>query len=238
MRFSTVMLLVGPVLTGLGLALPATALAEVPETPAPAAAPGAPVGQAQMREDLRRFFREDRRHAAVLFGVGASTLIAGGVLVARPGFARATSYPLLGVGLLQAVIGAGIFLRTNAQMARLEAQLTNDPSALREAEHKRMTRLHRQYIAVEVAEGAMVVAGATLLGIGARQNRDVLAGIGLGLLIQGALTLPLDLIADHRGERYRGSLSRFQVGLAALPLPGAPPAGMRSPLALAVETTW
>jgi hypothetical protein len=183
-----------------------------------------PIGQAEMRADLHRFFSGDKRHSLILFSVGVSSLVAGGVLVSQPGFARATSYPLLGVGLLQAIVGGGIYLRTNKQVAALDAQLSSDPGAVKAGEYKRMSRLHLQYRIIEIAEIAMILAGGTLLIVGGTTNtgdQEVLQGVGLGLVITGAVTLPLDLIADRRGERYRKSLSRFQVGMAKLPLPGA-----------------
>jgi len=80
----------------------------------------------------------------------------------------------------------------------------------------------------------MVLAGTTMLIVGGNQNNETVQGVGLGLLIAGAVTLPLDLLADRRGERYRKSLGRFQVGLATLPLPGAS-SHTPAPRALLVE---
>jgi hypothetical protein len=204
-----------------GLALSPAAYADEPETP---------IGRAEMEQDLRRFFEDDKQHSLLLFGVGVTAMLAGGALALRPGLTRAAAIPILGVGLGQAAVGGGIYLRTDAQVAELEAKLATDPAAAREAEYKRMTRLHIQYRLIQAAEAAMILGGATALIIGARRGSATLKGVGLGILIQGAVTLPLDLIADRGGERYRKSLSRFQVGLSALPSPGE-----KAPLALVVE---
>jgi len=103
-----------------------------------------------MRADMLGFFQSDKRHSLLLLSVGCASLVAGGILVSQPGLPRATSYPLLGIGLLQAIVGGGIYLRTNKQVAGLDEKLRTDPGAVKEGEHKRMTRLHRQYIAVEI----------------------------------------------------------------------------------------
>ncbi len=197
-----------PTFVLLGIALTSTAQA------------GDDIDGAEMRSEMHRFFENDKAHAHLLFGVGVSTIGLGAVLATEPGVPRATAVPLAGIGLLQAIVGGGIYLRTDKQLAELDNQLTNDPAALREAEYKRMSRLHIQYTIAQFAEASMIVGGGLVLNNGLRKDSDRWKGIGLGLLIQGLLTLPLDIMADDGGERYRNSLAKFTVRMAALPESG------------------
>jgi hypothetical protein len=163
-----------------------------------------------LRADLDAYFAGEKSQSWVFLGTGLAGLgTAVGLYVEGSDLARGASYPIAVFGLGQAVVGAGLAWRTDAQVARLQAQLVADPGALKAAELKRMRRVNLQFDILMIAELVFVVGGTATFFLARREDADTLAGVGLGLASEGAVTLVLDWFAARRADRYTESLLRF-----------------------------
>jgi hypothetical protein len=118
----------------------------------------------------------------------------------RDSLFKGLAIPLLLVGLIQLVVGASIFARTEAQLAELKAQYRVAPSTFKAQELSRMTGVSRSFGVYKGIEIAFVVVGLAL-ALTRRAGR-FWRGFGLGMLVQGALMLPADLLAEHRAAGY------------------------------------
>jgi hypothetical protein len=167
-----------------------------------------------MRTEMKRYFFGEKWQGPFFMGTGAAGLVIGSSLAAQDSdFMRGTGYPMIAVGALQALVGAIIFFRTDAQLARLERLLDQNPTELRARELSRIRRINLQFELLAATESLLLVGGAITATAGAARRNDLLKGVGLGLVIESVATLALDLVAAQRALRYTSSLTRFDVGL-------------------------
>ena len=160
-----------------------------------------------MRESMIGYFQAEKQEAAIFVAVGAVALAVALLLLRGGGPWRAMAWPLGAVALIQLAVGGAVHLRTDGQVAALEARLATDPAAFRAEEAARMEKVmagFRTYKAVEVALLAAGIALALLF-----PGRQALLAAGVGLIIQPAFMLVLDLFAEHRGRAYLAALARL-----------------------------
>jgi len=179
-----------------------------------------PLDKARMKEDMHSYFHGEKWEGPFFFGAGLAAAGAGTVLVTRKDeIARGAAYPLYAVGLVQLIVGAVVFLRTDAQVARLDRQLAAKPLEFKSKELTRIKRVNNEFIALAVIESLLVAGGVTTAAVAATHDCcRTLQGVGLGLAGQGAVMLALDLFAAQRAREYTDSLRRFDV---TAPLPRA-----------------
>jgi hypothetical protein len=113
---------------------------------------------------------------------------------------RGMGVPLVLVALIQIGVGGTVFLRSDAQLAQLEAQLDTAPLALREREVPRMEKVMANFRVYKIIELCIFALGVALTF--AFPNRDFVYAAGIGCIAQGAFMLVLDLFAEHRGAAY------------------------------------
>lgn len=156
------------------------------------------------------YFRAEKREGVVFMGAGmlALTTAASLALSGKP-FGLGMSIPLGAVGLIELAAGLVVFTRTDAQTARLDAQRAASPAAFRDAELPRMRRVNTEFAALAVTELVFILAGGALAGYGFVEHREVFQGVGLGLGIQGAVMLTLDMVAADRARTYTHALASF-----------------------------
>lgn len=179
-----------------------------------------------MQEQMVRYFAEEKAESwlFVLVGVAAIAL---SVWLVRTGSAyRGMAWPLVAVGLIQIAVGGAVLLRTDGQVAGLLAELARSPEAVRAAEVPRMEVVMRNFQLYKVIEIALLVVGIVLTY--AFRRREVLYGVGVGLVLQSSVMLVLDLFAEKRGDTYLEALQTLPGGGAA-PVKAPGTAGLPSP---------
>jgi hypothetical protein len=155
----------------------------------------------------RHYCAEELKQAWVFL---AQALVAGlaGVWLWRSHSAfRHALWPLLFVAVLQLAVGSAVLLRLPARAARLEAALSADSAAFKASETLRLVRAldaFRFYKLAEIA-GVLVAIGLALF----LPHNAVARGWALGLLLQSALMLAADLVAEQRTEAYLDLLRRL-----------------------------
>ncbi|MBN1209828.1 MAG: hypothetical protein JXB05_33570 [Myxococcaceae bacterium] len=153
-----------------------------------------------MQSQLLRYFTEEKVESALFVGVGV-VAIAVSVWLWRTGSGyRGMAYPLIGVALIQLVVGGTVFLRTDGQVAALTAQLASDPAAYQAAEVARMEVVMRSFALYKVIELALFAVGVALTYV--FRQKETLYAVGVGLVVQSSLMLVADLFAERRGDIY------------------------------------
>lgn len=110
------------------------------------------------------------------------------------------AYPLLVIALMQIVVGGTVYLRTDSQVSTLSAQLQVNPAALKAEETARMETVMKNFSIYKSIEMLLLIMGVGMIAF--FQRHDVAAGIGVGLVLQAAFTLTLDIFAETRGADY------------------------------------
>ncbi len=160
-----------------------------------------------LHESLTVYFEGEKSAGLVLAVVGALALAWGGlVLRGGAGDLRGALWPVMLVGVLQLAVGVGLYARTDAQVAGLRAQHAREPAAFFAAETARMEKVQRSFVAIEWVELALLVVGVALaLG---RKGSTTAWGVGTGMVVQAAVMLAFDLVAERRGAAWLEALRR------------------------------
>ena len=153
-----------------------------------------------MQEQMVGYFAAEKAESWLFILAGVVAVgVAVWLLVTGHSY-RGMAYPLIAVGLIQLVVGGTVAFRTDAQVAALTQQLATSPSAFQRAEVPRMEAVMRNFEIYKLVE-----VGLLLVGVGlayAFRRKELLYGVGVGLVMQASLMLVLDLFAEKRGDDY------------------------------------
>jgi len=157
---------------------------------------------------MGEYFAGEKNQGYVWAGVGAGALGAGGLMFTsdRDGYARAASYPTLTIGLVQAIVGTVLLLRTDSVIARNNLAIAHDPGAFATKERVRIQGVQRAFQLVEFVEITLLVAGGLIATSGSLGQRPSVVGFGTALSLQSAAMLFLDGAAHHRADVYASQL--------------------------------
>lgn len=188
-------------LLALAMAMPGTAQAE--------AAPEL------MQAEMTTYFHGERRGGYGFASTGAASLITGGLMLASSSdLYQGMSYPMLGLGAAELVVGSVVILSAGPRIERFTEAIRVRPGEYQAEELGRMQGVSRVFRLVLVSE-VIIAAGGLGLGVyGTQADRDTMAGVGFGLAIQAVLLLGQDVLASRRAGRYTRALQNFQVALS------------------------
>ncbi len=154
-----------------------------------------------MNEAIAAYFGGEKSGGLVLAIAGAVMLVT--AIVFFPAKFELRSFAITaGVwSLLQLGIGIGLFVKTDSQVAALQAA---ERAAMVATEVPRMEKVQRNFVIIEVVWVVMIIGGAL---IGWRMKENVTAsGIALAFVINAGVLLAFDVVAERRGATYLAQL--------------------------------
>lgn len=116
-------------------------------------------------------------------------------------FYRGFALPATLIGIIQIVVESTVYIRTDKQLHELETLDQQDKATFAKAETPRMDAVMKNFSIYKKVEVAFVVIG--LLFIFFEPTNEFWLGIGVGMLLQGALMLTADIFAERRGAIYK-----------------------------------
>ena len=165
----------------------------------------------KMKENMNEYFLYEKNEALFFMGFGLVTTLGGGLLLSSESdYQKGLGAPLLGIGLIQLTVGSTVFFRTDNQVANLEKELFSKPDKYKTNELKRMEVVNYWFKVYKIIEYSFILAGAGLYAYGASSDNDFAKGFGTGLVIQSAIMLGLDYLAESRAHEYTKHLKEFQ----------------------------
>jgi hypothetical protein len=155
-----------------------------------------------MIEQLNTYFKAEKSESLLfmLAGLLAAAFAVYAFFVLKQKFYTGIALPLLLVGIIQLVVGASVYFRTDKQLAQLETAYKTEPAKMASEELPRMQTVMKNFTLYKYIEVAFIIAGVLLILL-LRRN-DLWLGIGMGLLAQGSIMLLLDIFAERRAEVY------------------------------------
>ncbi len=117
---------------------------------------------------------------------------------------KSMGYPLVAIALMQMVVGASVYLRTDTQLSTLSVQLKANPATMKAEETTRMQTVMKNFSIYKAVEMVLLIVGVGMIAF--LQRYDMAAGIGVGLVLQAAFTLTLDIFAEARGADYLSAI--------------------------------
>lgn len=157
-----------------------------------------------MLDAIRIYFNGEQQESLLFIAVGLLAIALSARLWLTRHRLRAMAYPLVVIALIQLVVGASVYLRTDAQVARLSAQAQAAPAVFKAEETRRMQLVLRNFHLYEGIEIALLTLG--VLGLLLRGSNPTARGVALGLILQPALMFGLDLAAQARADLYLRAL--------------------------------
>lgn len=156
--------------------------------------------------EIARYFAAERSGAWVFIAIGIISIVMPLLWIYRDGgmLAKGFAIPVVLIGVVQVIVGGTVALRTPSQVAEINARIKSDLPALKLDESQRMTKVMRAFQTFKIIEVVSIVAG--LLGCLAIAQPFWL-GLAMGLLVQGSLMLPADIVAERRGAEYQLALA-------------------------------
>ncbi len=162
-----------------------------------------------MINSLSSYFSAEKQESLIFMAIG---LVAIGISVwlwMNGHRLKSMAYPLVVIALLQIVVGGSVYLRTDTQLSALGAQLQANPAALKTEETTRMTTVMNNFSIYKAVEMVLLIVGVGIIAV--LQRHDWAAGIGVGLVLQAAVTLTLDVFAEARGAEYLSAIHSMPV---------------------------
>lgn len=162
-----------------------------------------------MINHMNSYFSAEKQESVIFIAVG---LLAVGISVwlwMNGHRLKSMAYPLVAIAVMQIVVGASVYLRTDAQLTTLSAQLNANPAELKVEETNRMQTVMKNFSIYKAVEMVLLIIGVGMIAF--LQRHDLAAGIGVGLVLQAAFTLTLDIFAEARGADYLSAIRSLAI---------------------------
>lgn len=162
-----------------------------------------------MINHMNSYFSAEKQESVIFIAVG---LLAVGISVwlwMNGHRLKSMAYPLVAIAVMQIVVGASVCLRTDAQLTTLSAQLNANPAELKVEETNRMQTVMKNFSIYKAVEMVLLIIGVGMIAF--LQRHDLAAGIGVGLVLQAAFTLTLDIFAEARGADYLSAIRSLAI---------------------------
>jgi uncharacterized membrane protein HdeD (DUF308 family) len=160
-----------------------------------------------MLNALNNYFVAEKQESVIFIVVGLLAIVFSVWLWMNGLRLKSMAYPLVVIAMMQIVVGSTIYLRTDSQVSTLSTQLQVNPAALKTDETARMETVMKNFSIYKAIEMLMLIMGVVMIAF--FQRHDVAAGIGVGLVLQAAFTLTLDIFAETRGADYLFMVQRM-----------------------------
>jgi hypothetical protein len=157
-----------------------------------------------MIKDMSSYFSAEKQESLLFIAVGLAAIGIGAWLWMNGHRLKSMADPLVAIALMQIVVGSSVYLRTDAQLSALSVQLQANPAALKTTETSRMQTVMKSFSIYKAIEMVLLVVGVGVIAF--LQRYAMAAGIGVGLVLQAAFTLALDIFAEARGANYLSAL--------------------------------
>lgn len=157
---------------------------------------------------VQTYFHGEETAGGHFLGVGLAALGAGtGLTFADDGRAFHAAWPVLTIGLVQAIAGVTLLARSEGQITERLARLNTDPEAFLVAERARLEGVHRDVTALIWVEVGLSLVASGLVVAGHVEDLDPMIGVGYGLGAQSLAMLIFDLAVSDRADAYRAALA-------------------------------
>ena len=160
-----------------------------------------------MTTAMDTYFQAEQAESVLFAVFGVLAIGVSAYLLWRYGdlMSKGLAIPLMLVGLIQLTVGTTVYVRTPSQVAALKTQYAQDQSAFRAGEIPRMKTVMDNFSTYKIIEVAFILIGLALTLF---VSHPFWLGIGMGMLVQGALMLPADITAMQRGAIYQAAVAR------------------------------
>lgn len=153
-------------------------------------------------EFIKNYFAAEKSESLIFIAIGLCTLFFSVYAWLKWGdsFYKGFAIPVVLIALIQLVVGNTVYFRTDRQVENLEKLYQQNITQFAVDETPRMEIVMKNFSIYKKIEVGFVLIG--LLLVLTLPGREFWMGVGIGMLLQGALMLTADVFAERRGNRY------------------------------------
>ncbi|MFN5168183.1 MAG: hypothetical protein ACK5DD_01050 [Cyclobacteriaceae bacterium] len=156
---------------------------------------------------IKTYFTAEKNESLIFLAFGIVTIAFSVYAMLKWGdsFYKGFAVPAILIGIIQLVVGGSVYFRTDKQINQLETLYQQDEPAFAKAEISRMDTVMKNFAIYKKVEVAFVVVGLFLIFL--TPSKQFWLGVGVGMLLQGALMLTADIFAERRGAEYMRAIT-------------------------------
>ena len=151
--------------------------------------------------ELQQYFDAERQAGLLAAGLGLASFTFAAYLWMTGSPFKAMVWPLIVFGTIELGVGVGLAVRTPPQLRALDVRFAAAPRDAAASELQRMTRVNRSFRIIKAGEVVLLAIGVAL-AMFLPASSLAWRAVGMGLLLQSAVLLVFDIVAEHRAHVY------------------------------------
>ena len=164
------------------------------------------------KTDIETYFLAEKQGSLLFIVVGLVTIALSLLFffLMRGSFYKGAAVPLLIIGLLQFEGAYTVYKRSDEDRVRNVYAYGANPNQLKKDELPRMQKVNRNFVFYRWIEIALLLAGAGLVFyFKSTHNGQFGFGRGVALVLQSAIMLGADYMAEQRAHEYTRGIEAF-----------------------------
>ena len=151
---------------------------------------------------IEKYFRAEKAESLLFMLVGLLAIILSLYFhfKQKESYYIGMSYPLLGIALIQLVVGYTVYKRSPLDETRVKSMIETHIEKIESEEIPRMDGVMKNFVIYRWVE--IILASLGILFFFFFNQNVMMKGVGIGLSIQSLLMLILDFFAEKRGQMY------------------------------------
>jgi hypothetical protein len=164
------------------------------------------------KTDIEKYFIAEKQESLVFLVIGVVAIVMGLIFyfAVKTQILRGAALPLLLLGLVQAVAGYAVYVKSDDQRVSLVYAYDMNPDQLKTVELTRMRKVKTNFLIYRWIETGVFIAGLILIILFRSQDgKSFWFGFGITLTIMAAEIFFADYIAEKRAVNYTSQLEEF-----------------------------
>jgi hypothetical protein len=164
------------------------------------------------KADIEKYFIAEKQESLVFLIIGISAIVLALIFyfAVKSNICRGAALPLLVLGLIQAIAGYTVYVRSDDQRVSQVYAYDMNPDQLKTVELTRMRKVKSNFSIYRWFEIGFFIAGILLFFLFRSQpEKTYWMGFGISLMLMAAELFTADLIAEKRAEKYVSLLEEF-----------------------------
>jgi hypothetical protein len=162
--------------------------------------------------DIEKYFIAEKQESLVFGVIGIGTVALALILyfMVKTQVCRGLAVPLLVLGLMQAVAGYSVYVKSDDQRISLVYAYDMNPDQLKTTELTRMRNVKTNFILYRWIEIGLMIAGIVLIvWFKGESGKIFWFGFGISLTLMAAELFIADFIAEKRAVHFTSLLEEF-----------------------------
>jgi hypothetical protein len=164
------------------------------------------------KADIEKYFIAEKHESLVFLIIGVAVVVLALIFYFAPKtqIYRGAALPLLVLGLMQAIAGYTVYMRSDDQRISQVYAYDMNPDQLKTVELTRMRKVKTNFLIYRWIEIGAFIAGLILILLFVNQPvNSFWVGFGITLTIMAAELFIADFIAEKRAVHYTSLLEEF-----------------------------